>query len=248
MYVNASDQSPDCAPLAALLYDTGSIPGIREVMDAARIGGDFTVSHAPPQGEGWVEVLRDGLTFDVRGLSGANLQAIPEIQHWVGFNPDQGTGLAALQIWPGPHISGAQRLLPVIRVATALAASLANFVQPRAICWIPARNAIVPELFNRAVKPWLEGGPFPAIALASIHRNASGEMATTGLKFLIGQEFTLSGGSGTSREHLARVAVRLIDWLVAHGPITEAKQADLAGTGAVFLEAENATSIIARCS
>ena len=248
MYVNASDQSPDCAPLAALLYDTGSVPGIKEVMEAALHGGDFTVSHAPPEHEGWAEILRDGLTFDLRGLSGGAPQAVPAIEHSVGVRTGQGEGLAALQIWPGPHISGAQRLLPVIRVAAALAGCLAKIAQPRAICWIPARNAIAPELFNRAVKPWLEGGPFPAIALASIQRNSSDKITTTGLKFLIGQEFSLSGGAGTGPEHLARVAVRLIDWLVAHGPITEAKQADLAGTGAVFLEAENATSIIARCS
>jgi len=248
VYVNGSDQSPDCAPLAALLYDTGSVPGIKEVMEAALHGGDFTVSHAPPEGEGWAEILRDGLTFDLRGLSGGHKKTLPIIEHSVGISMGQGEDLAVLQICPGPHISGAQQLLPVIRVAAALTGCLAKIAQPRAICWIPARNALAPELFNRAVKPWLEGGPFPAIALASIHRNASGEMATTGLKFLIGQEFTLSGDSGTSREHLARVAVRLIDWLVAHGPITEAKQADLAGTGAVFLEAENATSIIARCS
>lgn len=248
MFVNGSDQSPDCAPLAALLYDTGSVPGIKAVMDAALHSGDFTVSHAPSEGAGWAEVLRDGLTFDLRGLSGSAPKTLPAIEHAVGISIGHDDDLAALLICPGPHISGAQRLLPVIRVAAALTGCLAKIGQPRAICWVPARNAVAPELFNRAVKPWLEGGPFPAIALASLHANESGTIATTGLKFLIGQEFSLTGKSGTSREQLARVAVRLIDWLVAHGPIAEAKQADLAGTGAVFLEAENATSIIARCS
>ncbi|WP_054109526.1 hypothetical protein [Novosphingobium sp. AAP83] len=217
-------------------------------MAAALHGGDFTVSHAPAEGAGWVEVLRDGLTFDLRGLSGSAPQALPTIEHSVGISIGHNNDLAALLICPGPHLSGAQRLLPVIRVAAALTGCLAKIAQPRAICWVPARNAVAPELFNRAVQPWLEGGPFPAIALASLQANESGAIATTGLKFLIGQEFTLSGSPGTSREHLARVAVRLIDWLVAHGPIAEARQVDLAGTGAVFLEAENATSIIARCS
>lgn len=246
--MDASDQSPHCAPLAALLYGTGTVPGIHELLAAAQGSGDFTVSHAPPEGEGWAEVLRDGLTFDLRGLSGGKSQPVPAIDHVWWTNVGQGEGLVALQICPGPHISGAQRFLPVIRVAAALADCLAKIGQPRAICWIPARNAVSPELFSQAVKPWLEGGPFPAIALASLYRPADGGIATTGLKFLIGQEFLLTGGDGTGPEQLGRVAVRLIDWLVAHGPVTVATQAVLAGTGAVFLEAQGATSIIARCS
>lgn len=246
--MDASDQSPDCAPLAALLYDTGSVPGITGLIGGAADCGGFTVSHTPPESEGWAEVLRDGLTFDLRGLAGGKSMPVPVIDHAVGFDIGQCEGLAALQICPGPHIAGAQRLLPVIRVAAALAVSLAKIVQPRAICWIPARNAVAPELFNQAVQPWFEGGPFPAFALASLQRSADGAIATTGLKFLIGQEFSLVGDAGTSPEQLARVAVRLIDWLVAHGPVIQATQAILAGTGAVFLEARDATSILARCS
>lgn len=247
--MDASDHPSDWTPLAALLYETGSVPGIKELMDAAANVGDFTVSHAPPENEGWAEVLRDGLTFDLRGLSGGKAQVCPVIDHVVGVDIDHGSaGLSALLICPGPHISGAQHLLPVIRVATALADSLAGIGTPRAICWMPARNAVAPHLFRQAIVPWLKGGPFPAIALASLQRLADGNIISTGLKFLIGQEFSLSGDAGTSPEHLARVAVRLVDWLVAHGPVKEATQPVLAGTGAVFLEAENATSIIARCS
>jgi hypothetical protein len=246
--VNASDQSPDCAPLAALLYDTGSVPGIGELIDAATASGDFSVSHMPPENEGWAEVLRDGLTFDLRGLAGGQPLVNPVINHFLGFGADQRENLSSLQIFPGPHISGAQHLLPVIRVAAALADCLAKLGQPRAISWIPAENAVSPELFRRAITPWFEGGPFPALALASLHRTDAGEIATTGLKILIGQEFLLSGDAETPPEHLARVAVRLVDWLVAHGPVSTPKQAILAGTGAVFLEAPDATSIIARCA
>lgn len=246
--MDACDQSNDCAPLAALLYDIGTVPNINELIAAAAGGNDFTVSHAPGESEGWAEVLRDGLTFDLRGLAGSNPQPAPAIDHALGINIDHHDSLAALQICPGPHISGAQRLLPVIRVAAALANCLAKIGQPRGICWIPARNAITPELFNRAVKPWLEGGPFPAIALASLNRTNEGVIRTTGLKFLIGQEFFLECDAGKSPEFLGRVAIRLIDWLVAHGPISGPTQAVLAGTGAVFLEVRDTTSIIARCA
>ncbi|CAH0497007.1 hypothetical protein [Novosphingobium sp. CECT 9465] len=244
--MEASDQSPDCAPLAALLYDTGSVPGIDELMGAAEGYGEFTVSHVPAAGEGWAEVVRDGLTFDLRGLSGGAALDPPAIAHAVGMQP--GDDLASLRICPGPHLAGAQRLLPVIRVGAALAMSLSKIGRPRAICWIPARNAVAPELFNRAVKPWLEGGPFPAMALASLHRMPRGGIGSEGLKFLIGQEFSLVGDTLKGPDHLARVAVRLVDWLVAHGPVVEDTEVVLAGTGAVFLEAQTNTSIVARCA
>ena len=248
MYVDASDQSADCAPLAALLYDARSVPGIHELISAATSSGDFTVSHAPSEAGGWAEILRDGLTFDVRGLSDGKPQPLPVIEHWLGTSSELGENVVALQIFPGPHITGAQRLLPVLRVATALADCLAKIGQPRAICWIPAKNSVSPELFRRAVTPWFGGGPFPAIALVSMYRPSDGVIATEGLKFLIGQEFYLSGNTETSHDQMARVAVRLVDWLVAHGPISQSTQAVLAGSGAVLLEAQEPASIIARCS
>lgn len=246
--MDASDQSADCAPLAALIYDVGSVPDIDALIGAAARSGDFTVSHAPPASEGWAEVLRDGLTFDLRGLSGGAPLAAPAMEHRLGLGTAELGELSALQICPGPHLAGAQRLLPVIRVAAALAISLAEIGRPRAVCWVPARNAVVPELFVRAVKPWLEGGPFPAMALTSLRRQADGAIESDGLKFMIGQEFLLEGGGAGSTEHLARVAVRLVDWLVAHGPVVGRNKVGLAGTGAVVLEARDGASILARCT
>lgn len=246
--MDASDQSHDCAPLAALLYDTGSIPGIDELIGAAAGSNEFALSHVPPAGEGWAEVLRDGLTFDLRGLSGGPILPAPAIGLALGIDCASLGDMSALLIYPGPHLAGAQRLLPVIRVAAALAISLSRIGRVRGICWIPARNAVDPELFERAVNPWLEGGPFPALALVALHRLPDEGIASEGLKFLIGQEFVLNSDGAKSAEHLGRAALRLVDWLVAHGPITKPTEAILAGTGAVLVEARDSTSIVARCA
>lgn len=244
--MDASDQSPDCAPLAALLYDSGSVPGITELVGAAQAWG-FSVTHAAPASEGWAELLRDGLTFDLQGLAGGGSVGAPDVAHLVGLQPLEIDGCAALVLSPGPHLVGAEKLLPVIRVAAGLLLQLARIGDPKAICWIPARNALSPALFSKAVLPWLDGGPFPALALAAIDQKSDGSLESDGLKFLIGQEFSLTSDDLSGQEQTIRVAIRLIDWLVAHGPVTRPIRADLAGTGEVFLEAQGGNRIVARC-
>ncbi len=245
--MDASDQSPDCAPLAALLYDPGSVPGIAELVSVAQAGG-FSVTHAAPASEGWAEVLRDGLTFDLRGLADGRPTRTPEIAHLLGLELSGIEGCAALVLSPGPHLAGAEKLLPVIRVSAGLLLQLARIGDPKAICWIPAKNALSPALFAKAVSPWLDGGPFPALALAAIERKSDGSVESDGLKFLIGQEFSLTSDTMSGIEQTTRVGIRLIDWLVAHGPVTKAIKANLAGTGEVFLEAPESTRIVARCA
>lgn len=243
----ASERSPASAPLAALLFDPAHAIGIDELIGAATDTGGFAVSHAPPPSEGWAELLRDGLTFDIHGLRGGSKLDVPSIAHRVGPELPATDGLGVLTLAPGPHLAGAERLLPVIRVVAALLLDLAKIPGVRAVCWLPARNAVVPIWFERAVTPWLEGGPFPAMALVSLHRDSAGAIQTEGLNFLIGQEFVLAPGGAGDDSMLARVALRLVDWLVAHGPVDQPVEAVLAGTGAVFLEATGGARIVARC-
>lgn len=245
--MDSSDQSPDCAPLAAILYDSGSCPGIEDLATAAGQGGGFAITHCAPPEDGWAEVLRDGLTFDVRGLAGGPALPSCKVDHRLGLQLSELVGLSAITVSPGPHLAGAEHLLPVIRVVSALLIALSRIGGARAICWNPAKCAVSPALFERAVTPWLEGGPFPALALTALSPQSDGSLASEGLKFLTGQEFLLSDAQGRGREYLSRVAVRLVDWLVAHGPVTGNKEAVLAGTGVVVVEAETGDRIVARC-
>lgn len=247
VFVDTTDQSPASAPLAAILYDAGSVPDAESLAGAAQDHGGFAVTHMPVGAEGWAEVLRDGLTFDVRGLAGGPVATFDGVERFLGVQQSEIEGSSALQLLPGPHLAGAEHLLPVIRVACALLITLGRIGSPKAICWNPAKNAVSPAMFEQAVLPWLEGGPFPALALVSLRLDADGMLVSEGLKFLIGQEFQLADEFGRGREHLSRVAIRLIDWLVAHGPVSKPVDAVLAGTGAVFLEAEGSARIVARC-
>lgn len=243
----ASSRSADFAPFAALFYRAGEVPGVDDIIAASQHSGAFAVSHVPPAEQGWMELLRDGLTFDLNGLSDGAPIDTPGVDQALGVSLDALGGARALVLSPGPHLAGAGRLLPVIRVGVELVLDLARIGSPLAIGWIPARNAIAPSWFQKAAGPWLDGGPFPAMALVSFRHDADGAIGSTGLKFLIGQEFQLSGNGSGGREYLMKVAVRLVDWLVAHGPVSAPSEAVLAGTGAVFLEAADSTRIVARC-
>lgn len=244
---DTSDRSADCAPLAAILLDPSALPALSDLEAESLRGSGFSVSHAPDVAEGWAEVLRDGLTFDVHGLAGGPAQAVPSVNAGVGISPAELDGLATLALAPGPHLAGAQRLLPVIRVAANLLLDLARIGPAKAIAWLPAKLLIRVDLFERAVLPWLEGGPFPAPAFVALHGNAEGCLQSAGLNFFIEQEFLLQSAIPEKAAQLPRVAIRLIDWLVAHGPISSPTEAVLAGTGAVFLEVEARGRILARC-
>lgn len=245
--MDASDRSADCAPVAALLHEPSNLPALADVLSGPDRGLQYFVSHTPEPAEGWAEVLSNGLTFDVRGLREGHANLAPDVANSVGLALPDPAESAWLTVAPGPHLAGAERLLPVIRVASMLLMELAKVGPAKGIAWLPARLIIKTELFERAVRPWLEGGTFPAPAFVAMHREADGALRTEGLNFLIGQEFLLSPGASGDVRQLPFVALRLVDWLVAHGPVIESAKAVLAGTGAVSLEAEGGGRILARC-
>lgn len=247
MHVDASERSADRAPFAALLYDASSLPTLVDFEREVARGSAFSLSHSPDAAEGWAEVLRDGLTFDLHGLAGGPPQSLPELKAGVGIGVDRLADMAALTLAPGPHLAGARKFLPVIRVAANLLIELARIGPATAIAWLPAKLLVRIDLFERAVRPWLDGGPFPAPAFVALQAGGSGSLRTEGLNFFIEQEFVLQSGPEFDPALLPRVAIRLIDWLVAHGPVSITTEAVLAGTGAVFLEVQDKGLILARC-
>ena len=196
--------------------------------------GAFAISHRPDEGGGWLELLRDGLTFDLAGLAPGPGIAAPPIANWYGM-ADAAQDCSAISLSAGPHLEGAQHLLPVVRVAAALLAEFAEVPGVRAISWFPAGCASEPQWFAKAVRAWIAGGPFPALALSAIERAGDGAFLSRGLAFLIGAEFRLTGCSQLPCNEAARIAIRLTDWLVAHGVPALSREVTLDGAGVVWI-------------
>ncbi|MDF8331644.1 hypothetical protein [Novosphingobium cyanobacteriorum] len=230
--------------MAALLFDPGARPDAKAVIDLADSLGSFAIDGS--LGDGTLAIIKDGLSFEVGGLRPGQICDAPEIAHRVAL-PSSITlqGKAAITVAAGKHLVGADHLLPVVRVMAALIGELGNLPGAEVIVWQPARLATSVAWFHEAVGVWLGGGPFPALALTALIREAD-SFASEGLHFLTGQEFVLAGKDGQISQEDSRIAIRLTDWLVAHGRLDSAREVVLSGFGKVLLELDGAFRIKAR--
>jgi len=233
------------APVVALLFDPAARPGLAEIAALAERSDGFALTHRD-EAAGHAELLRDGLPFDCLGLApGGQLQldtALQQIALPGGCAPGD---LALVTLSPGAQLAGAGQLLPVVRMISGLVLALGALPGLRAVAWLPARLAMSPDWFAEAVGAWLHGGPFPALALTALARTEHG-FASRGLAYFTGQEFVFAGKDGILRERDARGAVRLTDWLVAHGRIEAACEVELPGFGTVLIEPDGPDSLCAR--
>lgn len=197
-------------------------PGARPSADAVAALGrrtrGFTISHRPADEEGWLELLVNGLTFDVRGLAPAPpAEPFGFAHRFAVAEQHDPESLEALSLTPGAHLAGAEAMLPVVRAAAGLAAELGALPSCRAIGWRPARTLSGTDHFTRTVESWIAGGAFPALGLTALARSSEGGLRSEGLAFLIGRELVLAPGGAPAVED-AKLATRLIDRLVKGVP------------------------------
>ncbi|WP_068077591.1 hypothetical protein [Novosphingobium lentum] len=233
-------------PLAMLLFAPGMRPDADALEALAAAAAPFQVSHRPEGAADWLELLRDGLTFDLVGLAPGK-PAVPSTPATSHDLPADLAAGEAIVLAPGPHLAGAEHLLPVVRVTAALVTGLAALPGLLGIGWLPARNLVDPAWFCEAVDRWLAGGPFAALALCGLEREADGALHSEGLRFLIGQEFRLAADRNSDPARNAKVALRLTDWLVAHGRVDTAREIVLVGAGSVWLAPGADGMIAAQC-
>lgn len=179
----------------------------------------ISVTHCSPPGEGWVELLSSGMTFDLSGLGPALAAPPPQVRYRLGIGEGAEAGLEAVALVPGPHMAGGGSLLPVVRAMSGVAAVLAAALGARAVCWLPAASAIEPAFFARTTRAWLEGGPFPALGLTAFRTNPDGSVESCGLAHFTGQELWVEPCLGLAQADMVKLAIRAVDRLVEAGPV-----------------------------
>ncbi len=186
---------------------------------------------APPAGDeavwpgqlAWVELLRDGLTFDLSGLPPGPASAFPAVSHRFDLpalpTPDE---YEAIVLRPGPHLAEGAGSMPLMRELLALGCDIVRqFDDVLAVVWAPAATAIGRRYFESVTSAWLDGGPFPALGLTAFTETADGALESVGLAFWIGQELRIEPPLSADRVAATRLAIRLVNHLVLAGGLSE---------------------------
>ena len=170
----------------------------------------------------WLELLRDGLTFDLSGLAPGPASAFPALSHRFDLPglPSHDDN-EAMVLRPGPHLAAGGNSLPLVRSMLALACDLVRYFDNLvAVCWGPAGSAIGRQFFESVTSAWLDGGPFPALGLTAFVETPDGALQSEGLAFWIGQELRIEPPLSADRVAATRLGIRLVNHLVLAGGLT----------------------------
>ena len=210
-----------------LLFREGQRPTASVFREAVRAAGRLAITHefVAEGATVGVELLRDGMTYDVGGLAPAEPVAIPSAQHRYGYDTAGASeALEAIALQPGPHLSAGAHSIPVVRTQVGIAADLLAAIPATiAVVWPPSRSLIGPGFFAASVKAWLTGGAFPALGLTAFGDEPGGGMRSEGLAWFTGQELLFAGDLAKDRATAARIAIRLVNQLVSQGRLTESE-------------------------
>lgn len=217
---------PAVQPCLFILFPDGQRPSAQDVRTALAIGGVGQISYDPAESEAvvvssdWLELVVDGLTFDLLGLAPGRSLLAPPPRHCFGLSGAELAGCEAIGLAPGPHLAGAANAMPVVRTLLRLAAVLTTqWREALGALWWPADSVMRRELFVSAIESWIGGGAFPALGLTGVVERPGGVLASDGLAFFTGQELALDAALGGDRVAATRLLVRLIDRLVGHPPL-----------------------------
>lgn len=229
------------------MFARGERPGWQAVAALARNNPGFTISldpaDDPDRGSGpeeaghWLELLANGLTFDLTGLApGPSAEPPPQGDAFGLAEGFEAARMEAILLQPGPHLTEGAAMPPVVRSLAWLTARLADLPGTRAVVWHAARCWCEPAHFRDSVLRWIEGGVFPGLGLASLAPMPDGGMQSQGLTLFAGQELRLEPELAEDRAEGAKIALRLMHWLVEHGPLDGPERATGPGGQALRLE------------
>lgn len=171
----------------------------------------------------WIELLRDGLTFDLSGLAPGPASPQPLFAHRVDLPamPDPAAH-EVLVLRPGPHLVAGEGSIPLMRGLLGLGCDLVRqFEDIVALGWGPSGSVIGRRFFESVTSAWLDGGPFPALGLTAFIQTPEDALESIGLAYWIGQEVRIEPPLSADRVAATRLGIRLINHLVLIGGLAE---------------------------
>lgn len=226
-------------PVLSLLFDDAIRPDAPAISELAARSSAFSISYAPRDARdgNWLELLADGLTYDLKGLAPGNGQIHELHPHQFDlperFNPFR---YSSLTLSPGPHLQTGAATTPVLRGQMWLGTLLCELPGVAAVGWLPARTLSGPDHFRRSVTNWLEGGAFPGSGLTALLPSPDGGMQSEGLAFFTGQELRIEPELAADWDEGRRVALGLIQELIERGPIEKRERAGGPAGEALWLD------------
>jgi hypothetical protein len=213
------------------MFRAGARPDVAAVRRAVEAAEKVTISHGGDEQDDavgerglWLELLVDGMTFDLSGMAPGAGYVAAELRNRYEVPTDFGETLGeGLCLLPGPHLAGGRATVPVVRAQAALGAELVRRLPGAlAVSWTPARTLVGREFYLSMVDAWLAGGPFPALGLCAFRQMLGGAIQSEGLAFFTGQELHFDNAQFPDPAAAVRVGLRLVNELVGGGRIAEA--------------------------
>lgn len=204
-------------------FDPAGGQSLRLVQD----GDDFApATKAEAEQIAWLELIRNGMVFDLQGLAGSAPVPVPPVEHRYDFDHSRSFALyEAVRLVPSDHLIAGANTIPVMRCLIALARELAHdFEDIEAVVWPPARSVIGRRFFESTSTAWLDGGAFPALGLTSFCETLDGGLQSVGLEYFIGQELRIEPSLTSERVEATRLGIRLINQLIVMGGIKETER------------------------
>ncbi len=211
----------------SISYDPETISPVHLISaDGETIASKLKIQSKAQSDSVWVELLHNGLSFDLRGLEPGEADEIPEIEHRFDLDGELGSAdFEVLHVIPGQHLISGKASMPVVKGIIALARDMTHHFEDIAgVYWPPSGSVIGRRFFESISTAWLEGGAFPALGLTAFRETIDGALESVGLEFWIGQELRIEKPLSEDKVAATRLAIRLVNQLVLIGGIFEAER------------------------
>ena len=134
-------------------------------------------------------------------------------------NIDQNLVGSAVSIQLGNHVEGGDRVAPILKAMLSAAAIIGQITGAFGVMWVPARTISGFDFYVRGVTDYDEGGVFPVLALVNFKKCDDGNVRSTGLEWLTGQELVAAQSNWSDAELMRRI-VRVAHDLAVGGAVT----------------------------